>query len=206
MINFNLKPRSAASGQEFLTAREVSLQLRLPLSTVYYLAKSGVLPAVQIGRSWRFPAGAVAEAAIQKPPSARVLVVDDDAVTRALISGVLEPRGHEVVEAVNAETGLEAARRQQFDWLLIDYKLPGKDGVQLIQELRDKYSLGQMIMITAFADLVDLEKLFGLGAVTLLKKPLDASQLIECVERRVSIGEDRSAKGAEADFKGDIGK
>jgi len=182
----NFTPSSTPNGQEFLTAREVSSRLRLPLSTVYHLAKSGALPAVHIGKSWRFPAGALVELAGHKSAPASVLVVDDDAVTRAVVSGVLEPRGHLVAEAADAEIALKAARRQRFDWLLIDFKLPGKDGVRLIQELRNEYSLGQMIMITAFVDLVDLEKLFGLGAVTLLRKPLDGLQLIECVEGRSS--------------------
>lgn len=169
--------------QEFLTAQEVSERLRLPLSTVYYLAKSGNLPAIHLGRSWRFPSAAVAALGQLKSKSARVLVVDDDAVTRALVLGVLGSKGHVLVEAVDAESGMAAARRQRFDLLFIDYKLPEKDGIQLIQELRGEYSLGQMIMITAFADLVDADKLFGLGAVTLLRKPLDPDQLIECVER-----------------------
>ncbi|MGA2243910.1 MAG: response regulator [Verrucomicrobiota bacterium] len=192
----NLTPVLATNGQEFLTAREVSHRLRLPLSTVYYLAKTGVLPAAHIGRTWRFLADAVAKFAGHKPAPSRVLVVDDDEVTRVLVQGVLESRGHLVVEAADAEAGLLAARQQRFDWLLIDFKLPGKDGVSLIQELQNEYSLGQMIMITAFVDLVDLEKLFGFGAVTLLRKPLEAAQLIECVERRLSY-EGGSSQGLE---------
>jgi excisionase family DNA binding protein len=174
------------SSQEFLTAQEVSERLRLPLSTVYYLAKSGDLPAVHLGRSWRFPCAAVAALGERNFKSARVLVVDDDAVTRALVLGVLESRGHVLVEAVDAESGMAEARRQRFDLLLIDFKLPGKDGAQLIQELRGEYSLGQMIMITAFADLMDSDKILELGAVTLLRKPLDPAQLIECVERSLA--------------------
>jgi len=48
---------------EFLIAEEVSTRLRLPLSTVYYLAKTGALPAIQLGRAWRFPARGIAELA-----------------------------------------------------------------------------------------------------------------------------------------------
>lgn len=46
-----------------MTAAEVGARLRLPLSTVYYLANSGKLPSIQLGRSWRFPATAIEELA-----------------------------------------------------------------------------------------------------------------------------------------------
>jgi excisionase family DNA binding protein len=182
----NTPSKSTTDREEFLTAREVSLRLRLPLSTVYHLAKTGVLSAVQLGRSWRFSSAAVAVLAGCKVAPMRVLVVDDDAVTRALVLGVLEPRGHQVVEAADAQSALAVARRRRFDRLFIDFKLSDSDGVRLIEELLGGDSLGQMIIITALADLVELDKLFGLGAVTLLRKPLDTNQLIDCMERRLS--------------------
>lgn len=196
---------SSANRQEFLTAREVSLRLRLPLSTVYYLAKSGELPATQFGRTWRFPAASVDKLGGRQPSPASVLVVDDDAVARMLIHGVLAARGHRVEEASDAELGLKVARAWRFDLLLIDFKLPGKDGVGLIQELRGTYSLGQMILITAFANLVDLERLSELGAVTLLRKPLDTNQLIESVERHdypTSVGTGSQVRNAGFDGMG----
>jgi excisionase family DNA binding protein len=163
---------------EFLLAEEVSARLRLPLSTVYYLAKSGDLPAIQLGRTWRFRSRDLDRLALHTAP-AQILVVDDDEVTRTLVVGLLKPRGHLLVEAGDAEAGLAAARQQRFDLLLIDFKLPGRDGTELVQELRSEYSLSQIVMITAFPDLVQINKLFELGAMTLLRKPLDTVQFLE---------------------------
>jgi excisionase family DNA binding protein len=67
-----------AAGQKLLTAQEVAALLRLPLSTVYHLAKIGDLPAVQFGRTWRFPSREIAALTESKPAKARILVVDDD--------------------------------------------------------------------------------------------------------------------------------
>lgn len=184
MIHDNfVETHAQAVPPEFLTAEEVRTRLRLPLSTVYHLAKTGYLPAIQLGRTWRFPAREIDELTGRKPATARILVVDDDAVTRELVTGLLRPRGHVLVEAGDAEAGLAAARRQRFDLLFIDFKLPGRDGSKLVQELAGEYSLSQIVMITAFPDLVQMNKLFELGALTLLRKPLEAGQLLECVAR-----------------------
>jgi excisionase family DNA binding protein len=177
------KRDSAAPKPEFLTAEEVSARLRMPLSTVYYLAKSGVLRAVQLGRSWRFPVGDIDDLAGRKAETPRILVVDDDVVTRTLVVELLKSRGCLPAEACNVDEGLIATRRQRFDLLLIDFKMPGQDGTELIREVAGEYSLSQMVVITAFPELTQMDELFNLGALTLLRKPIEADQLIECVER-----------------------
>ena len=167
---------------ELLTAEEVGQRLRLPLSTVYHLAKTGKLPAVQFGRSWRFPAASI-ERLGGAPPSLRVLVVDDDAVTRSLVSSALEPCGCLVSEAGNVDQALQFCGRHRFDVLFVDLKMPGRDGTELIRELLGEYSLNQMVVITAHPDIGLVGKLLELGPVTLLRKPLAMGQLIECVKR-----------------------
>lgn len=167
---------------DLLTADEVGRRLRLPLSTVYYLAKAGQLPAVRFGRSWRFPAASI-ERLKGGHPSHPVLVVDDDAVTRELVSSSLEPYGCQVWEAGSVDEALPVCRRQRFDTLFIDLKMPGRDGTELIRELLGEYSLSQMVVITAQSDLGQARDLFELGPITLLRKPLSVAQLIECVER-----------------------
>lgn len=170
------------AASEFLTAEEVSARLRLPLSTVYYLAKTGELPAIQLGRSWRFRSWDL-DRLTTHSASAQILVVDDDEVTRALVAGIVEARGHVLVEAGDAETGLAAARRQRFDLLLIDFKLPGMNGTELVQALAREYSMSQIVILTAFPDLLQVNKLFEFGALTVLRKPLDTAQFLECTSQ-----------------------
>jgi excisionase family DNA binding protein len=167
---------------DLLTADEVGRRLRLPLSTVYHLAKTGKLPAIQFGRSWRFPAASI-ERLGGATPSLRVLVVDDDAVTCGLVSSALEPCGCQVSEAGNVEQALRFCRRHRFDVLFVDLKLPDRDGTELIRELLGEYSLNQMVVITAHPDIGLVGKLLEMGPVTLLCKPLAVAQLIECVKR-----------------------
>jgi excisionase family DNA binding protein len=104
---------------DLLTADEVGRRLRLPLSTVYYLAKTKQLPAIRFGRSWRFTAANI-ERLRGASASPRVLVVDDDAVTRVLVSSGLEPCGCQVWEAGSVEQALQICRGQKFDVLFVD--------------------------------------------------------------------------------------
>lgn len=180
MKKIALKDSSSASS-ELLTADEVGRRLRLPLSTVYYLAKTGKLPAVRFGRSWRFPAANI-ERLGEGIPSLRILVVDDDAVTCDLVFSALEPCGCKVWEAGSVDQALQLCRRQRFDILFVDLKMPGRDGSELIRELLDKYSLNQMVVITAYPDISHAGDLLELGPITLLRKPLSVAQLIECVK------------------------
>ena len=175
-------PPGAAATQKFLTAREVGGLLRLPLSTVYHLAKTGDLPAVQFGRTWRFPALEIAALAGRKPAKARILVVDDDDASRTLISEVLQAQGHMIFVASDPPAAVALAHQHRFDLLLIDLKPPGKQSTDLICELQKEYSSGQMVIITAFADLVEMDTHSSLGALTVLAKPVNTKQLLECVE------------------------
>ncbi len=172
-----------SNSPQFLTAVEVSQRLRLPLSTVYHLVKTGVLPAIQLGRSWRFLAHDIESMTRTGTFAPRILAADDDRVARTLIVELLSPLGCNVIEASSVNEAWLATQRMQFELLLIDFKMPDGDGTELVRRLLPGYSLSQMVIITAFPDLAQLDKLFDLGALTLLRKPLEPSQLLECVQR-----------------------
>ena len=180
MKNIALSNNSSAPS-DFLTADEVGRRLRLPLSTVYHLAKTGKLSAVQFGRSWRFSAASIERMEGQTQPL-RVLVVDDDTVACGLVSSALEPCGCRVWEAGSVDEALQFCQRQRFDAIFIDLKMPGRDGTELIRELLGEYALSQMVVITAFPDISQAGALLELGPITLLRKPYSMAQVIECVQ------------------------
>lgn len=185
-MNHKTTNAKTAPGEKIaiLTAEEVSLRLRLPLSTVYYLAKTGALPGFQLGRSWRFRADELDRLACSRPVERpQILVVDDDAVTRELVKELLASRNFTVAEAGTVEQALAAVRERQFDLFLVDFKLPDGNGMEFIHQIRGDYSLTQVVVITAFSDLAEAEKLFDFGAMTLLRKPFSAGQFVECVDR-----------------------
>lgn len=166
---------------EILTAEEAGLRLKLPLSTVYYLAKTGALPGFQLGRSWRFAAAELDRLVQRQPKSARVLVVTDEAATRRFIENALSVQLGTVAEAANVNEALAAVRREPFDLFLVDLKMPADEGLRLVRHIAGDYSLAQVVMLASFTDLAQADELLQLGPVTLLCKPLDAVQLTECV-------------------------
>jgi CheY-like chemotaxis protein len=66
-----------------------------------------------------------------------VLVVDDDPQIRSMLRGVLEDEGHQVMEAPDATRALEAAESRRFDVVLLDVKMPGKSGLEVLTALRE---------------------------------------------------------------------
>ena len=179
------KQPSADKTSGLLTAGEVGDRLRLPLSTVYYLAKAGKLRGFRVGRSWRFPAGAIGR--LQEVNMPLVLVVDTHKPTRSLVVRVLQSRGCRVEEADDMHAALVLARRSHFDLLLIDLTVCGGDGADLIREIKGAYSPDQVVVITAVPELTTIKGLLDLGAVTLLPKPLSVEALVACVERIAGV-------------------
>jgi two-component system phosphate regulon response regulator OmpR len=117
----------------------------------------------------------------------RLLVVDDDEAVRTLLRHYLEPRGFEVAEAAGGAQMREQIARALPDAVLLDLRMPGEDGLMLARYLRERYTLG-ILMVTASSDVV--ERVVGLevGADDYIAKPFDPRELlarIRSVLRRV---------------------
>ncbi len=177
-----MKPQTDGSG--FLTAREVSTRLRMPISTVYHHANSGEIPAVQIGRTWRFRRSDIDafEQGARKAPS--VLVVDDDQTVLTLLTNLLEQSGFATTTATNVSDALKLLDEDQFDALLIDLFLPDGNGADLISSLGTSYPPSRIIVITAHADTSLVNEILQRGQLTLLRKPIDTEQLLDILETR----------------------
>jgi DNA-binding response OmpR family regulator len=124
---------------------------------------------------------------MQSTSAPAVLVVEDDDATRALVVLALSERGCRVEEAGDVDRAVFLARKMKFDVLFIDFKLPGKNGTELIRKLEGVYSLGQMVLVSALPELQEGRALADLGGVALLPKPLTAEALAACVERVTGV-------------------
>ncbi len=109
--------------------------------------------------------------------SIRALVIEDERSLVDLLRGYLEREGFEVYEALDGKAGLEAARQVKPDVVVLDWMLPGLDGVGVLRELR-RFSEAYVIMLTARAEEVD--KIVGLstGADDYLTKPFSPGELV----------------------------
>lgn len=79
-----------------------------------------------------------------------ILVVDDDSSLHEVIEGTLKGDGHAIAHAVNGEQALEILEKEEFDLALIDYMMPGMDGIEFLGRLRDSHPQLKAIMMTGF--------------------------------------------------------
>ena len=110
---------------------------------------------------------------------ARVLVVDDDPVNADLIGYLLRAFGHDAVLALGGREALDAAAAQVPDLVLCDIQMPGIDGYQVLQRLRDdvRFDRTPVVGVTALAMVGDRERTLGAGCVGYISKPIDTRTL-----------------------------
>jgi len=124
----------------------------------------------------------------------RVLVIDDEAPIRLLCRVNLEAEGMEVLEASDGPTGLEKARNDEPDVILLDVMMPGLDGWQVAEELLDSdlTSSIPIVFLTARAEVRDRARGLDLGGIDYVTKPfnpVELAPLVLALIERVDRGE-----------------
>ena len=100
----------------------------------------------------------------------RVLVVDDSAGARQLVGSVLTGQGFETLVAADAEEGLAKLKAESFDALVVDYAMPGSDGVELVRAVREILPSLPVVMVSAVADEDDQARAWSVGVNAYLDK------------------------------------
>jgi adenylate cyclase len=104
-----------------------------------------------------------------------LLVIDDDPVVRSMLSRSLEQGGHQIATAKDGREGLDVARAEAFDVILLDVLMPGLDGYEVLEQLKKDRTLRHIpvVMITALDDIESAVRCIELGADDYLPKPID---------------------------------
>jgi two-component system response regulator (stage 0 sporulation protein F) len=174
----------------FLTTEEVLEYLNVNLRTVYRLIKAGNIPAIRVGRQWRFRKRDLdkwldsqrigdAKAAGTTPARARVLLVDDEESIRQLLSRMLES-AYDVEVASDGETAMRLLREPDahYDLLISDLHMPGIDGLMLIREVQRTNPALPAIVITGYSSESSAIAALNLGVAGYLTKPFATSQVL----------------------------
>jgi CheY-like chemotaxis protein len=120
----------------------------------------------------------------------KLLVVDDDGVSRAVLQNLLEMQGHSVEVARDGTEGLARARQEKFDLILLDLLMPGMDGHEVVETLKADPDLRgvSVVMISSVEDMKEVVKCVKLGADDYIFKPFDEvllkTRVDSCLERR----------------------
>src|SRR5258706_15151616 len=158
--------------ETFLTTEEVLEYLQVNFRTVTRPTKAGKIPAVRVGRQWRFrkrdidawldsqrprggagrapatPAASAPRGATERP---RILVVDDEASIRDLLAKTLALAEYDVDTAPDGRSALERLRLYPYDLLIADLKRPGIDGLAVIREAKRLKADLPIIIITGYS-------------------------------------------------------
>jgi len=118
-------------------------------------------------------------------PGTRMLVIDDSATIVALLSRMLRQNGYEVLEAADAEQGLELARSQAPELVFLDIVLPGMDGFAALRQLRRDPITREIpvIMISGNEQATEQFYVHRIGADDFMKKPFSRGEVFARIER-----------------------
>ena len=133
--------------------------------------------------------------------STRVLVIDDEAPIRLLCRVNLEAEGMQVLEAADGPSGLEKARAEGPDVVLLDVMMPGLDGWRVAEELLDdpRTQSIPIVFLTARAELRDRARGIDLGGIDYVTKPFNPLELAPLVDSLL----DRIARGERDELRGE---
>ena len=112
-----------------------------------------------------------------------ILVVDDDPRIRELVTCSLEMLGHEAIDADAAATAMARLERQRFGLVLIDVHMPGRDGMSLAAEIRERFPATAVIMLTGDDQIPAVVGSLRAGAMDYLVKPVPREMLAQAVDR-----------------------
>lgn len=113
----------------------------------------------------------------------RILIVDDESAARKLITRILSEEGYQCEEADSAAQVLDRLRSSRTELVILDIKMPGKSGIELLPEIKARHPDTAVIMVTAVVEIPSAVQCMKLGAEDYICKPFKADELALTVER-----------------------
>ena len=112
-----------------------------------------------------------------------ILVVEDGQSQREMLRDFLVREGHTVAEAENGDAGIQSVLKGHFDMILLDYKMPGMDGMQVLKEVKKINPEIDVIIITAYGTIETAVEAMKAGAIDYITKPVEFDELLIHVDR-----------------------
>lgn len=107
----------------------------------------------------------------------KVLIVDDQNGIRILLMEVFNSEGYATFQAANGKLALDIVRNESPDLVLLDMKIPGMDGLEILKHLKEIDPAIKVIMMTAYGELDMIKEATNLGALMHFTKPFDIDEM-----------------------------
>ncbi|MBI2480183.1 MAG: sigma-54-dependent Fis family transcriptional regulator [Planctomycetia bacterium] len=125
----------------------------------------------------------------------KILVVDDEKNIRLMLSQALASNTTIIETAINGEEALQKLEQSGYDLLLLDLRMPGMDGVQVLRQVHAEHPKLPVILLTAHGTVETAVEAMQSGAVNFLQKPFSPREIREAVDKALQ-GHDSPAMGA----------
>src|SRR5580692_8386946 len=127
----------------------------------------------------------------------RILIVDDETNVRLNFRMTLETEGYEVIEVSSGEAAVELLGEHSFALAILDIRMPGMDGLELLAKMRESGIRVPAMIVTAYSDVPNAVKAMKLGAIDFLQKPLrpeDLRRIVAEILKRHELRNDHPAE------------
>lgn len=115
----------------------------------------------------------------------KILIVDDQFGIRILLNEVFQKEGYKTFQAANGVQALEIVTQEVPDLVLLDMKIPGMDGIEILKRMKKLYKDIRVIIMTAYGELDMIQEAKDLGALTHFAKPFDIDDLRAAVKEYI---------------------
>jgi DNA-binding NtrC family response regulator len=130
----------------------------------------------------------------------KVLLVDDEQDFIESLAQRLEIRDIEVTTATSGDEALDFIKKDDFDVIILDVQMPGKDGVETLKEIKQIKPIPQVIMLTGHATVQSAVNGMKIGAYDFLMKPTDTEKLVEMINKAYQLVEEQKNRIQQAEI------
>ena len=120
---------------------------------------------------------------MEEPAHKNILVIDDEVAVNNNIRRILNKKGYHVDQAVSKAEALERIDTQSYKLVLLDLKIPGVTGLELLQAIREKRPETMVIIVTGYASIETAVETARIGAVDYLAKPFTPAEIRDVTEK-----------------------
>ncbi|MEW6665001.1 MAG: response regulator [Thermodesulfobacteriota bacterium] len=124
----------------------------------------------------------------------QILIVDDETIVLDSCKRILEAEGHVVTLAASAGTALEAIGAERFALVFMDIKMPGRDGLSLMREVKKKWPQIPIIAMSGYATPETIDEVSRTGVAKFIAKPFTPDELIEAFRKVIAKEESHGEK------------
>ena len=133
-----------------------------------------------------YPPAFIAQAAPSRSTEHSILIFDDEASIRETLEALLELEGYRVEMAIDGEAGLGRIEQRSYDLVLLDLALPGKNGIEIIELIRERAPELPVIMLTAYGTVDNVVDAIRAGAQNFVQKPWDNEKLLADIRAAIA--------------------